>query len=431
MLTRPLRFAMVTTFYPPYCMDADGYDVQRWARALTARGHTVDVIHDTDAYRLLTGHVPEIPFEDDGIRIHRLRSPTKFMSSLGVQQLGRPTTHRERLEELLVGRYDVIHYHNISLIGGPGVWKIGTGIKLHTAHDFWLSCASHTLWRDNKELCDAKRCLRCVYRQGRPPQLWRNTRKMERSASHVDAFLVPSHSAANVHEAFGFKQPMRVAPPISAISAPRLKSATNTTSEARGYFFYSGPLNDAQGVADIITHFPTVLDAELRIAGIGTDEASLRRLAEDRENILFLGRLSEDEIREQRRNAIAIFAPQRGYEVFSNAILEAFREGKPVIARSIGANEEVINSSGGGLLFSDVSQLETHISVLATDVAYCAELGRKAFSYFAQHWREDVAIDTYFGIIRDIAEEKGLSDLITKIDDMPSRFTEQGPALSL
>ena len=208
MLSRPLRLAMVTTFYPPYCTDHDGYDVQRWARALTARGHCVDVIHDTDAYRLLTGRVPEIPFEDDGIRVHRLRSKTKFLSSLSVQQLGRPTTHKARLEELLTGRYDVIHYHNISLIGGPGVWSIGTGVKLHTAHDFWLACPSHDLWRDNKELCDAKRCIRCVYRQGRPPQFWRLSRRMRNHAEHVDAFLVPSASAAEIHASFGFPIPM-------------------------------------------------------------------------------------------------------------------------------------------------------------------------------------------------------------------------------
>ena len=187
---QPLRFAMVTTFYPPFNFGGDGIFVQRLARALVARGHSVDVIHDTDAYRTLTGHAPQIPFEDDGVRVHRLRSPHKFISSLGVQQLGRPTTHKARLEELLTGRYDVINYHNISLVGGPGLWPIGTGIKIHTAHEYWLVCPSHLLWRNNREICDEKRCFRCVLAHKRPPQMWRLTDKIHRDAEHVDMFRV-------------------------------------------------------------------------------------------------------------------------------------------------------------------------------------------------------------------------------------------------
>jgi len=428
MLTRPLRFVMVTTFYPPYCTNDDGYDVQRWARALTARGHSVDVIHDTDAYRLLTGNVPEVPLEEDGIRIHRLRSPTKFMSTLGVQQFGRPTTHRERLHELLVGRYDVIHYHNISLIGGPGLWQIGTGIKLHTAHDFWLACAGHTLWRNNKELCTSKRCIRCVYAQGRPPQLWRFTGKMKQMSKHVDAFLMPSQSATDLHERFGFSEPMRVAPTISAISAPRLKPALSKPDQNRPYFFYAGPLDDVQGLDQVIPQFGDRLKAELRIAGIGTDEAKLRRLSEKFPKVVFLGPQTEEKIRYLRRNAIAIIAPHKGYDVFPNAILEAFREGKPVVARDIGPNTDIISQSGGGLLFDDMLTLEGHLQLLVNDPGQAAALGRKAFSHFAKYWREDVAIDAYFDIIREIAERRGLEDLIDKINDAPSRFSAQEPA---
>ena len=49
----PLRFAMITTFYPPYNFGGDGQAVRRLAHALARRGHRVDVIHDVDAYRML------------------------------------------------------------------------------------------------------------------------------------------------------------------------------------------------------------------------------------------------------------------------------------------------------------------------------------------------------------------------------------------
>ena len=51
----PLRFCLLTTFYPPFNFGGDGIDVQRTARALVRRGHHVTVVHDVDAYQWLAG----------------------------------------------------------------------------------------------------------------------------------------------------------------------------------------------------------------------------------------------------------------------------------------------------------------------------------------------------------------------------------------
>ena len=59
---KPLRFCMVTTFYPPYHFGGDGVFVYRLAEALAERGHLVDVIHSADAYRLQHPAEPEVAF---------------------------------------------------------------------------------------------------------------------------------------------------------------------------------------------------------------------------------------------------------------------------------------------------------------------------------------------------------------------------------
>ena len=41
---RPLRFCMITTFYPPYAFGGDGLFVYRLANLLARRGHEVHVI---------------------------------------------------------------------------------------------------------------------------------------------------------------------------------------------------------------------------------------------------------------------------------------------------------------------------------------------------------------------------------------------------
>ena len=53
MMDRPLRFYMITTFYPPYTFGGDGIFAYRLSNEKARRGRRVDVIHCIDAYRLL------------------------------------------------------------------------------------------------------------------------------------------------------------------------------------------------------------------------------------------------------------------------------------------------------------------------------------------------------------------------------------------
>ena len=76
-----LRFCMVTTFYPPYNFGGDGIFVQRLSRELADRGHHVEVVHCTDAYRALAPKGPEpIVADDPKVDVHRLASPLRFLS---------------------------------------------------------------------------------------------------------------------------------------------------------------------------------------------------------------------------------------------------------------------------------------------------------------------------------------------------------------
>ena len=159
---RSLRILMFTTFYPPYSFGGDAVGVQRMARALAARGHDVTVVHDEDAY-LTLGGVPAGTPEDDGVRAIGLRSRHGMLANLVTQQTGRNLVHRRRIAQIVEdGHYDIIWHNNISLVGGPGVLSLGAGLKIYEAHEHWLVCPTHVLWRHNRELCDARQCLRCV-----------------------------------------------------------------------------------------------------------------------------------------------------------------------------------------------------------------------------------------------------------------------------
>ncbi len=126
MITR--SFAMVTTFYPPENFGGDGLFVERLARALVRRGHRVTVIACHDAYRGCGGRSSAAEHEPPpgGPAVVRLRSALGPLSPIATQMTGRPFFKTRGREEALSAEvYDVVHFHNISLVGGPGVLALG------------------------------------------------------------------------------------------------------------------------------------------------------------------------------------------------------------------------------------------------------------------------------------------------------------------
>jgi hypothetical protein len=173
---RGLRFCMVTTFYPPFNFGGDGIFVERLSTELARRGHHVEVIHCEDAYRVLArDDAPPAPRDQPGVVVHRLKSPFGWLSPLATQQSGHPLLKARRIRAILGQGFDVINFHNVSLVGGPGILKYGQGIKLYTLHEYWLVCPTHILFRFNRAPCVKPHCVPCTLSYRRPPQLWRYT----------------------------------------------------------------------------------------------------------------------------------------------------------------------------------------------------------------------------------------------------------------
>ena len=93
---------MVTTFYPPYHFGGDGVLVYRLSEALAERGHSVDVIHSVDAYRLQHHKEPEKNFSHHpNVTRHELKTVLPKLSALTAHQLGRPAIYARKLRRLL------------------------------------------------------------------------------------------------------------------------------------------------------------------------------------------------------------------------------------------------------------------------------------------------------------------------------------------
>ena len=400
-----MRVAIVTTFYPPYNFGGDGQYVRRFAHALADRGHDVEIIHESDAYAALAdASEREAPPEPEGVKVHRLTSKAPTLSCMLTQQLGAPIVQRARIADILNSDFDVIHYHNISLVGGPGVLAMGKApVKIYTAHEHWLVCPMHILWKNNREVCTSRSCFTCSLRHKRPPQLWRHTPLLKQMGKHVDAFLALSQFSADKHRDYGFPFPMRVTPsflPDTPIVEPHLSE--------RPYFLLVGRLEVIKGFQDVIPVFDDDAPADLLIAGDGGYESELKSLAKGRSRVKFLGRQTPEALRSLYRGATALIASSRCYEVFPLVLLEAFQQETPAIARDLGPYPEIIRDSGGGLLFSDATTLRSAIDKLVNDTSERDAMGKSARRAFDARWSEGVALDNFEALISELRSEKGL-----------------------
>ncbi len=405
-MTRPLRIASLTTFYPPFSFGGDAVDVQRTARALARRGHEVTVIYDRDAFHsVANGRRPAEPAPDPDIEVIALQSRLGTLSALLTHQFGRPVMHGAALERIdRERRFDVVLFNNMSLVGGPGLLGFGRdAVRIYIAHEHWLVCPSHVLWRYTDEACDQRDCLRCVLASKRPPQLWRYTGALHRSLDQVHAFVARSEFSRRKHQEFGFPRDMEVMPYF--VPLPE-QPYDGPAPHDRPYFFFAGRLEPIKGVDDLIRAFPADCGADLLIAGDGTQEAELRALASSIPQVRFLGRLTPDRLAAYYRHALATVVPSRCYETFGLVVAEAFAQGTPVIARDIGPLPELVRAAEAGATFATSAGLGAVLRQFTADPGASRQLGMRARDAVARLWSEEPVISQLLGIVRRLQAEQ-------------------------
>ncbi len=393
---------MVTTFYPPYNFGGDGMGIIRLSQALVRRGHHVTVIHDGDAYVALAERTPTTGFAVDGVEVVTLRSGLGAVSTLLTQQSGRPLVHGRQIQAVLdAGRFDVTVFNNISLVGGPGILRLGRGATIYMAHEHWLVCPSHVLWRHGREVCTGRECLRCVLSYRRPPQLWRYTGFLERELRHVDRFVAMSEFSRAKHKEFDFPRDMTVVPYFLPDTDDAPLPANETSPHDRPYFLFVGRLEKIKGLDDVLPVFDRFDRADLLIAGDGDYADTLRAIAGDNPRIKFLGRVSPTDLSRYYRHAAALIVPSVCFETFGIIIIEAFRQGTPVVARRIGPFPEILDKAGAGDLFESPAELESALHRYLDEPDRRSRLSHAAVTAFRTHWSESAVLPQFMQVVAD------------------------------
>lgn len=409
----PLKFCMVTTFFGAHSFGGDAAYVDRLARALIGRGHEVHVFHCADAFEAVRGDHPLRPYTPPaGLHVHRLESRFGVLSPIVTQLTGRPFFKAKALaEQVEAVDTDVVHFHNISLIGGPGVLSMGrSAVRLMTAHEHWLTCPMHLLWKYDRKPCDSAQCVRCSLAGKRPPQLWRYSGAIGRGLGELDALVFPSRHAMEEHRKRGISGPMAHLPYFlpDGWSAGIENEAVEKSQ--RPYLAAAGRLVRMKGFQNLIPMMQYLPEADLRIAGTGPFEPQLRAMAEGLPNVRFEGLLGGEALSRLFHGARAVVVPSLFPETFGYVVLEAFAVRTPVVVHlGGGAIAETGVQSGGGLGYGTDSEMLVALKRVVHDDGLRGELAASGFARRQGAWSEAAHLGAYFDLIQRCRRRKTAS----------------------
>ena len=161
------------------------------------------------------------------------------------------------------------------------------------------------------------------------------------TANRVDAFVAISRAVADRIRKFYRREATIIYPPVDT-------RAFQPSGVPDDFFLVASRLIPYKRV-DLVVEAFNRLGLPLKIVGDGRDRADLQARA--RQNIEFLGRVSDDELRELYARCRAFIFP--GEEDFGIAPVEAQACGRPVIAFAAGGALDTVVEGATGMYFRD------------------------------------------------------------------------------
>jgi len=412
-----MRIVQVVQGMPPESLGGTETYVAHLSRALTFRGHEVNVFSRI-ADPAQTEYAIDVVARD-GVTVTRINNTFGHLNGFAQSYLNVEVARRfgAFLDSCIP---DVVHFHHLMYLSTSCIQEATRrGIPVvMTLHDYWLICQRGRFLKPDLSQCPgqtAEGCAGCfahllnnklapVYQRlesALSKRLWLRDRlrrfhgqyiAARPSAPHalqqihqrmahvreicqqVSLFLAPSRFLRDQFLAFGIPTEKIVfaecgLPPLE-ITAPEKRQAASPL-----VFGYIGVVDPVKGVHLLVEAFHPLSGAELRIYGGETDYAPYpdrgRFLTQLRSSphIRLMGRYDNREVGRILSEVDVVVAPSIWYENAPLVIREAFLARKPVITAAFGGMQEWVQDEINGLLFlqRDVEDLRGKLARFIAD----------------------------------------------------------------
>jgi glycosyltransferase involved in cell wall biosynthesis len=203
---------------------------------------------------------------------------------------------------------------------------------------------------------------------------------LRRWSRSIDCIVTPSFALKSRLEEYGLRE-VKVIPLGVPVRPPR------PPLRGPGVIAFAGRLVPEKGVDVLLQAFhrvlPHVPDVRLQIAGDGPSAPSLRALAANlglSDRVVFLGKISRDEMECRFQHAWLQAVPSVWEEPFGLVAAEAAMRGTAAVASDTGGLPEIVIRNKTGLLVPprDVAGLAEAMQQLLLNQSFAEELGANA-----------------------------------------------------
>lgn len=275
--------------------------------------------------------------------------------------------NREILDKLertqKTGRFAVWQIHNVFPAISPGAYTLAKRLDvpiIHYLHNYRFGCVNAFLFTQGAE---CRKCLTGNFIHGAIGRCWRDSHaqstvmalmladvKRRGLFDQVTRWIAISEAQRQIHIAMGI--------PAGRIDVVHHYLEHSPDAEppefpVNGYGMFIGRLSPEKGVDRLLEAWARLpRERRLVIAGDGPEMGALQHLATTLklENVTFTGFLNREAQRELWAGAAFSIIPSVWQEPFGMVVLEAWAQGRPVVAHRIGALPELITHGVNGFL---------------------------------------------------------------------------------
>ncbi|MFN0207238.1 MAG: glycosyltransferase [Planctomycetota bacterium] len=271
---------------------------------------------------------------------------------------------------------DLVHFQHTMFFGFDAV-RAAADQRVPivcTLHEYWLLCHRSTFLLENLQICEKgprpDLCAECAHRVPLIPQRYgradrslalplameRRAQTMQDRARHVDLFISPSRFLRETFIKHQFVEPHRMVVVEHGLpDVPPFPHKDRAPGEPLR-IGYVGTIADYKGLEVLIRASNRMLDLpnEIQIHGaLDWFPQFVERMKNEckNPNVKWFGGFPAERAPEVLAGIDILVVPSIWFENAPVTILEAFREGVPVVASDLGGMKESL-SRGGGVVFA-------------------------------------------------------------------------------
>ncbi len=270
----------------------------------------------------------------------------------------------ERLKAFqTVGRFDVWLIHNVFPAISPGAYALAEKLEvpiIHFLHNYRMGCVNGFSFTKGQ---DCHKCGSGNFIHGAIGKCWRDSYpqsiamavlladlRRRQVFQQVRRWIAISHAQKEVHVQMGLPEEK-----IDVVHHFLERDASMEVPDfpADGYCLFIGRLSPEKGVNRLLDAWAQLgKNRRLVIAGDGPELASVQKQAQDLglSNVIFAGFVKSDAQKELWAGAAFSVVPSLWREPFGMVVLEAWTQGRTLVAHRIGALPELINDGVDGFL---------------------------------------------------------------------------------